>query len=199
MHPLTAGQGRLSLYLMAWSPLALLLAYLLVMMGGLAWQEAVTLSFPLALFYSFICLAPWYMCRVLALGGSPALKILGNHLAAAIVAGLTWIVLAKGLGLLLGRYLFARLNQRFSPQLPLLFGIVVLANAVRVTLAPTPAQTSLLFKAIPARQCTRGDYDGKPLSNEELDLLERAGTSNGVRMLLLTERPAMEPRSASHQ
>jgi hypothetical protein len=65
-------------------------------------------------------------------------------------------------------------------------------DAVRVTLAPTPAQTSLLFKAIPARQCTRGDYDGKPLSNEELDLLERAGTSNGVRMLLLTERPAME-------
>src|ERR1700694_406810 len=47
-------------------------------------------------------------------------------------------------------------------------------DAVRVTLAPTPAQTSLLFKAIPARQCTRGDYDGKPLSNEELDLLARA-------------------------
>jgi hypothetical protein len=65
-------------------------------------------------------------------------------------------------------------------------------DAVRVTLTPTPAQASPLFNAIPARQCTRGDYDGKPLSSEELDLLERAGTSNGVRMLLLTERPAME-------
>lgn len=65
-------------------------------------------------------------------------------------------------------------------------------DAVRVTLEPTPAQASPLFKAIPARQCTRGDYDGKPLSSEELGLLERAGTSNGVRMLLLTERPAME-------
>ena len=65
-------------------------------------------------------------------------------------------------------------------------------NAVRVTLAPTPAQVSPLFWAIPARQCTRGDYDGKPLSNEELDLLQRAGTSNGVRMLLWTERSAME-------
>jgi hypothetical protein len=49
-----------------------------------------------------------------------------------------------------------------------------------------------LFRAIPARQCTRGDYDSKPLSSEELDLLERAGTSNGVQMLLLTERTAME-------
>ena len=65
-------------------------------------------------------------------------------------------------------------------------------DSVRVTLAPTPAQTSPLFKAMTSRQCTRGDYDGKPLSNEELGLLERAGTSSGVRLLLLTERPAME-------
>ena len=65
-------------------------------------------------------------------------------------------------------------------------------DTVRVTLAPTLAQVSPLFSAIRARQCTRGDYDGKPLSNEELGLLERAGTSNGVRVLLRTERPAME-------
>ena len=65
-------------------------------------------------------------------------------------------------------------------------------DAVRVTLSPTSAQASPLFKAIPARQCTRSDYDGKALSNDELDLLQRAGTSNRVRMLLLTERPAMD-------
>ena len=65
-------------------------------------------------------------------------------------------------------------------------------DSVRVTLAPTPAQTSPLFEAMASRQCTRGDYDGKPLSKEELGLLERAGTSSGVRLLLLTERPAME-------
>jgi two-component system, LytTR family, sensor histidine kinase AlgZ len=134
MHPLIAREGRLSLYLLAWTPLALLLAYLLVMMGGLAWLEAAALSLPLALFYALICLAPWYMCRVLPLGDSPAFKILGNHLAAALVAGLTWIVLAKGLGLLLGRYLFARLNECFSTQLPLLFGIGVLLYLLSVAL-----------------------------------------------------------------
>src|SRR5271170_1661207 len=106
MHPLIAGQGRLSLYLLAWTPLTLLLAYLLVMTGGLAWPEAVALSLPLDLFYAFVCLTPWYMCRVLAIGASPAYKILGNHLAAAIVAGLTWIVLAKALALLLSRNAF---------------------------------------------------------------------------------------------
>jgi hypothetical protein len=65
-------------------------------------------------------------------------------------------------------------------------------NAVGVTLTRTAAQVSPLFQAIPMRQCTRGDYDGKPLSNEELGLLQRAGSSNGVRLLLLTERPALE-------
>ena len=134
MHPLIAREGRLSLYLLAWTPLALLLAYLLVMMGGLAWTAATALSLPLALFYAFICLAPWYMCRVLPLDDSAVFKILGNHLAAAIVAGLTWIVLAKGLGLLLGRYFFARLNERISTQLPLLFGIGVLLYSLSVAL-----------------------------------------------------------------
>ena len=65
-------------------------------------------------------------------------------------------------------------------------------NAVRVTLVPTQAQTTPLFTAIPLRQCTRGEYDGKPLSGEELTLLQRAGSSDKVRLLLLTEREAME-------
>jgi two-component system, LytTR family, sensor histidine kinase AlgZ len=134
MHPLISGRGRLSLYLLAWAPLALLLVYLLVMTGQLGWLEAATLSVPLVLLYALICLAPWYMCRVLPLDASPALKILSNHLAAAIVAGLIWIIFAKGLGLLLGRYVFARLNTRFSPELPLLFGMGVLLYLLSVAL-----------------------------------------------------------------
>jgi len=66
------------------------------------------------------------------------------------------------------------------------------SDAVRVTLEPTQAMTTPLFTAIPTRQCTRGDYDGQPLSGEELTLLQRAGSSDTVRLLLLTERPAIE-------
>ncbi len=65
-------------------------------------------------------------------------------------------------------------------------------EAVRVALAPVPAQATPLFNAIATRQCTRGDYDAKPLSGAELTLLERAGTANDVRMLVITERTAME-------
>ena len=38
---------------------------------------------------------------------------------------------------------------------------------------------------------TRGDYDAKLRSNEELRLLESAGTADGVRVLVLTERSQM--------
>ncbi|MDP4302673.1 Acg family FMN-binding oxidoreductase [Leptothrix discophora] len=65
-------------------------------------------------------------------------------------------------------------------------------NAVRVLLEPTRAQTTPLFTALSLRQCTRGHYDGKALSSEELALLQRAGSSDTVRLLLLTERAAME-------
>ena len=65
-------------------------------------------------------------------------------------------------------------------------------DAVHVTLEPTAAQSSTAFKAIAQRQCTRGDYDAAALSNEELRRLQRAGSSTTVRMLLLTERTAME-------
>ena len=65
-------------------------------------------------------------------------------------------------------------------------------DAVHVRLAPAPAVDSPLFRAIATRQCTRGDYDGRSVSNEDLRLLEQAGTSDRVRMLLWTDRPAIE-------
>lgn len=65
-------------------------------------------------------------------------------------------------------------------------------DLVRVTLEQTPAQASSLFNAISERQCSRSDYDAKPLSSEELNLLQRAGTVDGVQLLLITERSAME-------
>ena len=65
-------------------------------------------------------------------------------------------------------------------------------GSVVVDLEPTRAASSELFSAMAYRQCTRGDYDGKAVSNEDLHQLEQAGTGNGVRVLLLTQRSAME-------
>ena len=74
-------------------------------------------------------------------------------------------------------------DPRFDPS-----GIGVIA----VNLEATRQRISPLFQAISERQCTRGDYDGQPISPAELRQLEQAGTGDGVNVRLLTARPAME-------
>ena len=65
-------------------------------------------------------------------------------------------------------------------------------NALRVDLEPASPVASTLFRVIPERQSTRGEYDGRPVVRQELRLLEKAGTGRGVQVILLTERQAME-------
>lgn len=64
-------------------------------------------------------------------------------------------------------------------------------KGIRITLDRTAPRSTPLFEAIPRRQCTRAEYDARPIANEELRLLEQAGTGNGVRVLLLTDGAAM--------
>lgn len=63
---------------------------------------------------------------------------------------------------------------------------------VIINLEPCEAEQSPLFDAIVFRQCTRSDYDGTPVASAELGMLEAAGTGNEVKVVLLTERDAIE-------
>ncbi|HSM10635.1 MAG TPA: nitroreductase family protein [Lysobacter sp.] len=63
---------------------------------------------------------------------------------------------------------------------------------VTMALSPSRAVASPSFMAITARQCTRADYDGRPLGNDELRQLQAAGTGQGVGVVLLTGRGTME-------
>jgi hypothetical protein len=65
-------------------------------------------------------------------------------------------------------------------------------SAIKVALEPTKAVVSPLYLAMPERQCTRAEYDGQPLSTEELRLLEQAGTGKGVRVMMFTGSAALE-------
>jgi hypothetical protein len=59
-------------------------------------------------------------------------------------------------------------------------------GAVHLTFAPCEPETTPLFEAITHRQCSRAEYDGQPLSAEELALLTAAGSGDGVRVVMLT-------------
>lgn len=65
-------------------------------------------------------------------------------------------------------------------------------GAIGIALEPTQSSITPLFKAIAERQCTRGEYDGKPLSRDELAALQKAGSGDKVDLMLLTNRPALE-------
>lgn len=65
-------------------------------------------------------------------------------------------------------------------------------GSLRIELEPAAAQASPLFQAIPQRQSTRAEYDGRPLPADDLRALEKAAAGDGVQLILLTDRPALE-------
>lgn len=71
-------------------------------------------------------------------------------------------------------------------------GFDTVRDTLRVGLEPTTLLTTPLFQAIPLRQCTRAEYDGKPISSDELRLLEASASGSGVQLLLLTDKARME-------
>jgi hypothetical protein len=70
-------------------------------------------------------------------------------------------------------------------------------GGIKVLLEPTLVVASAIFQAIPDRQSTRGEYDGRPLSTQELGWLEQAGSGDGVRPVLQLGKVAMEKTLAS--
>ncbi|MGC9970178.1 MAG: histidine kinase [Bryobacteraceae bacterium] len=120
MHPLLAGKDRLGLYLLAWVPLAALLARMLTAGGELSWTEAATIVLPLAAIYAFVCLSAWYVCRFVPIrpAGIPRL-LLANLAAAALSSGL-WAIAGRALAAALG------LEAKFERHVLMLFGVGVL-------------------------------------------------------------------------
>jgi nitroreductase len=54
------------------------------------------------------------------------------------------------------------------------------------------ANPSALFDAIPRRQSSRDDYDGKPVSNAEIRTLTASAAVPGVDLVLVIERPQID-------
>lgn len=64
--------------------------------------------------------------------------------------------------------------------------------AVNIHLAICEPAHCVLFDVIAERQSSRSIYDGQPLKDEELQRLERAGKRDGVSLILLTQKQALE-------
>ena len=133
MHPLLARFRNLGIYLLAWIPLAAMLAYLLKASGGFGWSEALALSFPLCLVYAFVCLAAWYPCRVTPLETSGFPRLAATHLIAALLVSTLWTGMAKGVALGLERQGFENIDARLGQHLSLLWITGILLYILSVT------------------------------------------------------------------
>lgn len=135
MHPILARAGRILAYLAIWILLACLLVLLFVESGHLSWIESAAIVLPLALVYSFVCLSPWYVCRMLPIGSATMQRLVLTHVSAAIFASLLWIVTGKGIAVLVASLPpLGAADPRFSSQLPLLFGVGILLYLLSVAL-----------------------------------------------------------------
>jgi LytS/YehU family sensor histidine kinase len=122
MHPLFT-QGRFGFYLLAWIPLAAILTYLLASGGHLGWLESTVLVVPLCGVYLFVCLSAWYSAKSAPLNATTPWRLWLTHVLAGALLGLLWTQLGRLLAYFLSRTpLFAGLPDRFSMQMPILFG-----------------------------------------------------------------------------
>jgi two-component system, LytTR family, sensor histidine kinase AlgZ len=132
MHPIATSFRRLLLYLSAWGPVSAILIYLFASVARLSWGRSAALAIPLCLYYAIVCLSGWYSCRNAPLENSAARL---RHLAAAIVASILWIAVAKGLAIALASFaMFSGIDQQVVRANPLLFGSGVFLYLLSVSM-----------------------------------------------------------------
>jgi two-component system sensor histidine kinase AlgZ len=128
MHPFFRNQRWFAAYLGMWAVLAALLTALLHLPGALNWRETVALAGPLCLFFAFVCLAPWYMCKQLPLGSAGITELLLYHFGAAVLATALWVALARVIASVIS------IEARLDPEIPHLIAVGLLLYLLSVAL-----------------------------------------------------------------
>lgn len=115
MHPILRDARSLGLYLLAWIPLGALMTSALAP-THLTWPQAFVLCVPLCLVYAFVCLAAAYVCRSLPIREGGIQRLITTQVLNAVVGGGLWVLLARGLGWVIGIS-----AAQISSILPLIF------------------------------------------------------------------------------
>ncbi len=108
MHPIFSKKIYLTTYLITWAVFGVMLAGLLITPGTVSFRDAMLICEPLCLFYAFVCLTPWYVCRQMPLRAPGTAKRAVNHIGAAILATAIWVQFAKLIAYALNITGFAR-------------------------------------------------------------------------------------------
>ena len=135
MHPILANRDRLSLYLTAWVPIAVLLTAMLGRGSELSWLESLLVAFPMCLLYAFLCLGAWYICRSIPLHQRIALAMVWPLAASAVICSFAWVAVGYSWALAFEAIpALAGLSTRYFGQSGILFvvGVLLFLLAVAV-------------------------------------------------------------------
>lgn len=144
MHPIFRNKGWFAAYIVAGTGLGGILAALIRLASGtLAWKEALAITEPLFVFFAFVCLTPWYVCRQLPLASTNKFRLATYHASAAVIATALWIALARVIGYVLD--LGHRLDPVIAPLIAIGFLLYLLSVALHyVALAMEESQRAAL-------------------------------------------------------
>src|SRR5579884_451681 len=132
MHPILRNFRALTLYLAAWAPVAGILIYLFVSLGGLTRAGAAALAVPLCVVFAFVCLSAWYSCRTIPVENSGSWLV---HLVTAMVASLFWVLIARGFASVLsGSGIVFGIDQQLGSVYRILFATGVLLYLLAIAL-----------------------------------------------------------------
>src|SRR5215471_3386875 len=102
MHPIFRNKTWFAAYLILWGALGGMLAALLrIPPSTLGWRDAILIAEPLCVFFAFVCLAPFYVCRHLPLASADRFRLSVYHSGAALLATSLWVGLARAIGYVL--------------------------------------------------------------------------------------------------
>ena len=112
MHPIFRNTTTLGSYLALWTLLAAVVGALIRVPTSLSWSQSLSVAVPMCMFYAFVCLTPWYLCRAFPLGSARVTRLLINQVAAAVLACTLWIAGAQLLAFAMD------LGSRLNPAIP---------------------------------------------------------------------------------
>ncbi|MEO5617838.1 MAG: histidine kinase [Candidatus Eisenbacteria bacterium] len=94
MHPLLSRPARLLLYELLWLCIGLVLSAGLRVFQPRTWVDAFAVGIPISLFYGFVCLSAWWVCRSHPLSSESGMRAVGAQLGGALQSSAVWVAAA---------------------------------------------------------------------------------------------------------
>jgi two-component system, LytTR family, sensor histidine kinase AlgZ len=135
MHPILSNRRTLSLYLAVWLSIGLLIEIPFIFSYRNQWGVFLLSDIPLNLFFAFMCLSSYYLCRIFPIKTTQWYNLLSMFIAAACIAAGVEIVIGYGwVQVIDSLHLAPSIAPLYEPWIPGIYSLLVLIFLLVATL-----------------------------------------------------------------